>query len=343
MKFSLKEMKELLMKKGITHTITLFCFLICLTGSIPCYGDTNEGKGMINRIIQDYVLYDTRQNFDREAETVYLLLDEAGALLNGPSVRHREWLQELAKEKFIHTAYILIKGEVFTVGNQAFSPDLFNKKGYSIDSKGVLHYIYADVKSSIFLDAVIENACIEEALSRYWKKPHTLILFDKKSGFFHALSGNGSLQPDSFDYTAHLDNKAVCIDRNQVFIGRNLGLDSADFYLLSLSPIKIGKRLYYVIGLIVLILSAILFIVKTMKYSLYTLRQVKRGVIEMAKDEQSKVISEIDREISDIIEEKEELSKTQEAVSHKTIEEEKRKSLENDGIFIKSDETLKAG
>ncbi len=130
-------------------------------------------------------------------------------------------------------------------------------------------------------------------------------------------------------------------------MSRIIGIRDSALMLISLYPVRFGRRAYNMFGLIAVVIITILLAVSTIRYSVYDFQQIRGGLYIMAdKKDKGDVISEIDKEISDIIDGEEAPPKTPtKLVETPTEKLEQKKSedivggqekkLEADGIIIK--------
>ncbi len=297
--------------------------------------------------LKEYVFYEMQNSFEKSSDQVSFYLKETASLLSNTSLLDERWLGRLKEEKIIDSAYFTSNDKVSIVGAPITS-DLSQKSGYIIDEREKLHYVYHDKESAVFLDAVIELKVLQESFSQDRYVPHTIIIYDKREETLIAMNGESPPLSESIDeVVVILEKNSFLIGKQGIVMSRIIGIRDSALMLISLYPVRFGRRAYNMFGLIAVVIITILLAVSTIRYSVYDFQQIRGGLYIMAdKKDKGDVISEIDKEISDIIDGEEAPPKTPtKLVETPTEKLEQKKSedivggqekkLEADGIIIK--------
>jgi hypothetical protein len=297
--------------------------------------------------LREYVFYEMQNSFEVNSEKVSYYLEETASLLSNPSMLDDRWIGRLKEEKIIDSAYFTSNDQVSIVG-APMTPDLMQKSGYIIDEMGKVHYVYNDEKSAVFLDAVIDQTGLQESFSQDRYIPRTIIIYDMGEETFTDLNGGSPQLIENIDeVVVILENNSFLISKQGITMSRIISVQDSTLMLISQYPVKLGRRAYNMFGLIAVVILTIILAVGIIRYSVYGFEQISGGLFIMAdKKDKGDVISEIDKEISDIIDGEEAPLKTPaklpdtptEKFAQKKSEDsevEQRKKLEADGIIIK--------
>lgn len=283
--------------------------------------------------VSDYLFYDFFKESSRYAKILSGALAEVSALLSSTPALTGGWLEDLIKEKIIASAYLRsISGEVRH--GEHFIHNDRARSGYRISEDGLLHYNMFLGSPPVFMEVVINPEYIKRSLEISGRKNSLHFLFDPGSGKHIIISGNESLFPDN--------KKIIKMENSYVMRGLNLLIKMrvplTDLEIFSIYRFPLGMRALNLFGLIGLLVFAIIVIVWTARGFMVikeTLGGMAMGSAEEDKDKTTDVISEIDREISDIVEEMEGSEQEEKTPGKEKKPGDRLSDLEKDGIIIK--------
>ncbi len=307
--------------------------LLCISGVSIFAVSAEEKPGFFDQAtrkwidVRDrYLLHDTQKRFENNAEKIEAVLSQAASLLRDPLLTGEGWVQLLRENGIIDAAYIRMDDSVRMIGSMA--PSNLTGSGFFVDEWGKLRFVYVGTAS--VTEAILNERYVKDALP-----PETgcFFLYDTSSRKIFALAENGCEAVSGIDLSTYLDRSPVFIKINRILIAQPLRSAGRDVYIVSIGPFITGYSFFHSAALIVLLISAILLLMRTVLYSVKPKAQRGEGVHAM--DEKSDIIHEIDMEISDIIEDETSPKKTPEAKLKKEDAKETKNRLESDGIIIK--------
>jgi hypothetical protein len=310
------------------------------------------GKIILNNYIalpflKEYVFYEIGSSFEYSSKRVSFYLEETASQLSNPTMLNERWIGKLKEDKIIDSAYFTSNDQVYIIGTP-ITPNLLQESGYIVDEMGKLHYVYNDEKSAVFLDAVIILTGLLESFAQDRFVPRAIMVYDKEEETITALKGEILQSIENTDeLSAMLEQNPFLIGTQGVTMSRNVGTRDSTLMLISQYPVKFGRRAYNMFGLILIVILTIILAVSIIRYSVYGFGQIRGGLFIMAdKKNKGDVISEIDKEISDIIDGEKVTPQTPTKLTDTPTEKfeqkksddgvvEQRKKLEADGIIIK--------
>ncbi|MFW6181867.1 MAG: hypothetical protein ACOC8N_08965, partial [Spirochaetota bacterium] len=280
------------------------------------------GERLLERsILERSILADAVERHREQERAVRLFLDERADLLADSSLLSLSWVEHLHREGILRGAVLLHRSETTRVGER-FTPRLVGGGGFFIDGRGRLHYQQGDSQQLVFLDALIDTATLhvrDDALA--------CVLHDVSTGGSLALkslpesgegtAGNGNTEPappgarsageseQAGAGTAPPGWETELVGLSRVRVRSTVG---DGMHLLSVYPLKLGFHSLYLIGLIVLGILAILVVYLSAQFALAgrpAQGKAETGgeLMQEKEEEHAGVIEEIDREISDLVEE----------------------------------------
>ncbi|MGQ9615811.1 MAG: hypothetical protein ACUVWJ_05330 [Spirochaetota bacterium] len=315
------------MKNNIYIRVLILIF--SLSGVFLCFMLTPPDTSA--SFIRDYLFYEFFRESSMNAKHLSNSLAEITALLSASPVLTEEWFEGLVKEKIITSAYLRSStGEVRH--GKHFIHDDKAKRGYRIADDGLLHYILVLQKPTVFLEVIIDNEHLKRGLEIPGGKNSLHFLFDARSGKYIVISGNELLFPANI----------MSLSMENTFIMRGLNLlirmkvPLTDLEIFSVYRFPVGMSSLHLFGLITLLVFAIIVIVWAVEGS-NVIKETGGGISMGTVEEDKKidVISEIDREISDIVEEMGSSEQEEKPAEKDKKPEERWSDLEKDGIIIK--------
>lgn len=314
--------------------------VLCLLTACPCvFADSGTGlrpyadavvspvRAFMGNIVGNYFLADLRDR-DPSGEELAVRMDEISRLLCDPAVLSKEWLGNLHRSGVIEGALFMTGSRTLAVGRE-FLPQFSQSPGYYIDGEGFLHF-RCSVSEGAFLDTVVSLSNLNG------KKRSTAVrgaaLVDTGTGSAVVIHGDGaSLEDPDFlaEHGSRFIGPARAVIVEKVFSAENDILLVTDFRFVP------GPRSWRVFGLLVLAVFAIFIFISTIRAIRYFYRTEKRGLetgAGMGDKKKKSVISEIDSEISDIIDD-DTVRETPPPDDSKLIE--RKKKYEDDGIIIR--------
>ncbi len=308
--------------------------ILCASGVSVFAVSAEEKPGFFDQAIRKlidvrnrYLLQDTQKRFENNAEKIEAVLSQAASLLRDPLLTDEGWLQLLREDGIVDAAYIRMDSSVRMIGSIKASSNLTGS-GFFVDERGKLRFVYFGTAS--VTEAILNERYVKDSLP---PDAGNFFLYDTSSREIFTLAENGYEAVSGIDLSAYIDRGPVFIKINRILIARPLRLAGRDVYIVSIGPFIMGYTFFHSASLIVLLISAIILLIRTMLYSLKTKARKGKGVHAM--DEKSDIIHEIDMEISDIIEDETSPKKIPEAKLKKEDAEETKSRLESDGIVIK--------
>lgn len=282
-------------------------------------------------LVSDYIFYDFFKESSRNANILSGSLAEVSALLSATPALAGSWLDGLVKEKIIASAYLRSSSGEMRYG-EPFIRDDKAKSGYRIAEDGLLHYNLILQSPPVFLEVIINPEYIKRSLEISGKKSSLHFLFDPGNGKHIIISGNEFLY----------NTKILRMENTFVIKGLKLliriRVPLTDLEVFSIYRFPLGMRSLNLFGLIGLLVFAIIVIVwasKGLKVIKETAGGMAMGTSGEDKDKTIDVISEIDREISDIVEEMEGSEQEEKPPRKEKKPGERLSDLEKDGIIIK--------
>jgi hypothetical protein len=258
-------------------------------------------------ILERTVIKDAADRYGSRYQTVELFLESQEELLTVDYLLSGGWIEHLHEQGNIKGAVLLYRSQTAKVG-ESFTPVLAGSRKYYADDDGNLHYQFSLPEELIFMDALLNEALLEQ---RFTETGHVSILYDSRS------RTSIFLQDDSAALAAlwsDLNVGDLAEAPEPVFIGPGRIAFSQELYqdglhLVSVLKVKPGFHSIYFIGLIALLAAAILVIVQLVRMgtagTAAAAAHVARGRKNMPSDDKNEqenksVLDEIDREISDI-------------------------------------------
>ncbi len=284
-------------------------------------------------IFKNYLFYEALRDAERNAEAVSLVLAEASFLLSSAPVLQEGWLESLRTDKVIRSAYLRTGQGTMKTG-EPFRPDESGSRGYRVAADGQLHYSLVSQVPPSFLEAVIDTRYVQKALLQSRKDLGAVFLWEANSRKRIILAGDESLLHDISDISGPGVKPFMLMRGLHVVI--RTAIQGTDLWIFSVYRFPLGRKSFFLFGLIILLIFAIILFVWIIR-SIRTITEPGGEGIMGAADEGKEidVISEIDSEISDIIEEMGSFTEKSKAAGQKAKIEERQSELEKDGIIIR--------
>jgi hypothetical protein len=299
--------------------------------------------------IRRYVTAEISKVHLEQYERVEYFLQGVDSLFEDSYVLSVDWLEETLQENSIEAAAVVdatggvtFVGEKYPLdGDLVESPDGMSlPSGFLVDAEGGLHFRIASTRDGKVYDVLVAQENLSRELDTGLRS-RTVLLYDGASGHEAILIGDGEVDAQEFlSGGAEIPRRT---GRGRYLAASRMKNLPGDLYLVSLLPPQLGFHGYYLIGLILLVGFAMFLIVATARYSVPIMRRFSRGIAmaerageepkpvgdaPTGRGEDSTVISEIDREISDIIEE-------DKGEKEPAVGDERIKKLKEDGIVIR--------
>jgi hypothetical protein len=270
----------------------------------------------------------------RELErSVELFLEEHAILLSDSELIGSSWLEYLYDQGRLRGFVLLHRSETIRMGEE-FASELAGDDGFFVDKRGKLHYRYTDPQELVFMDALIATDSLElgegvagavlydvrsgesQSLKGGRQTREALELFFSDGASSDGVSSNGSSSNGanaSEERADSIENWKLSDEAEALIIGPNRvvvrNMVEGDLQLFSVFPILFGFHSLYFIGLIILGSLTILVLYLSVQYGLAGAfvqkgEDLSGGTFMGEKEEEkSPIIEEIDREISDLVDE----------------------------------------
>ncbi|UCB46292.1 MAG: hypothetical protein JSV25_02385, partial [Spirochaetota bacterium] len=157
---------------------------------------TNYGvriKKLVSSIKTDALLKalfsDTVKSYDYIDDLLQFYLDETQGMVFREYINSRDWMVELKKDGFIHTALFEADEIRYSVGN-ASSTGMGKDLSFYIGEDGEVHYIYYKKDDSTFLDLSLTLSGFGSYVSTLRRSPGSLVLYDSNNNQYSVLNGN---------------------------------------------------------------------------------------------------------------------------------------------------------
>jgi len=316
-------MMVIILKRLVIISILIFF----LTISIKSFAFCNYIIEMKDKILKEYILYEYIEEFNIISDLVKSHMEESLELVKTPPSSNYElnklWFKKLKNENILKAVYYKFKDKSYIIGFD-FKPDHNFKNSYFINKNGLLHYVYVNRGKALFVDIIPDLSSLTKLMMNI-NRIHSIILYDNNTkNFIKVYDKNGNLTVNKKVINNDLVNKNVFIGKNRILFSKDLKLQNSQILLISILKVQIFSRVLWLFGLLVIIILTILLVTYTIKYI------SKVEVYEMMEEKgEEDIISEIDKEISVIIEEPEK-------ESHNESEKENiLQALKKNGIYIK--------
>jgi hypothetical protein len=259
----------------------------------------DRGAGLFRKI----VVHEGQLGFDRSAQAVSFFLDDTASLVRTSLITDGGWLRELFERRLVHGVYLEQRG-FSTFFGDPFTQLKSAGDGYHID-EGALHYVYRRVDGDIYIDALINPNRFSEFIAQLTYKPHFILLYDRNRGGAVILYGRPWKLPHMvYRRLEEQDTVDFFMVTNKIITARMIGGREGELAVISLYGLRVGQNVVSAIALMGLLAAAILLLILSTRYNVSGELYFRRGVFAMPdKQEEQDVIHEIDREISDLIEE----------------------------------------
>ncbi len=331
------------MKACKIYQIPIIVAMFIIGGNAWCGGLSHYIKEFNERaintkdkIINEILLYETHESFYNTVDFIKSYMEDTRDLVNREFISDRRWASELKAGGFIHGAYIEIENVNYTVGD-TFSPKLSSTDTFYIDNDGFIHYVYANEEYSIAADIILAMSSLEESSKDFQRIPLAIFFYDKKSDKYSSLLGDVDDFPEkTVKKMRELNLFTAFIGMRKILLMKELSLKNSEMVLFSLYSYKFGRKTILLFGLIAIIILTILLLWFVIDNIFKSSKQMKEEVFGMGEEEKAgDIIREIDKEVSGIVEEKEELIQKKEVEPEKIEVDDTIKKLEDDGIYVR--------
>jgi len=317
------------LKRNLIVFIAIISFIYILNNAFANCGFINEVKvKIINELILSGSINDFELISDLITSDLEVLRVELENLPSQAIELNRLWIKKLADENIIKAAYINIKNKIEIIGCD-FKPLFLNKSSFYIDKYANLHYLR--VNKNLYIDIILNIPPINNLLMDQ-NMCISMVLYDNKNGNIITIyQKNDNFKFRKSIIVDHLGSKNPVLAKNVAFMSKDLELNSSKVFLVSSYSFLNVKNIVWLLGLLLLAILTILLLVWVLKYACSIKKYKINEMVKQMNEKKSEkdIISEIDKEISDIIE------KPEKKIPFKSEGEETLKEFEKDGVYIK--------
>jgi hypothetical protein len=254
------------------------------------------------QIMRRIVLHEVRVPFDPGHVAVALFLKETSSLMDQASLMQEGWFERLSERGLVRAAAVTAENHPFMVGESPTTGTGL-RRGYYVDDQGGLRWVYANEQQNLYADVLVDTERLKEFFPTRRRMPRSILLYDRRQGSTALVFGEpGSLHQVVYSYLEQPGESGFIALSDGIVTGSSLETSGDDLMVISRYPFW-GES-WQVIALIVILPGAIFLLVYAVRYRRYEQTPEVRGARSMAtKKESDDVVSEIDREISDLIDE----------------------------------------
>jgi hypothetical protein len=273
--------------------------MMALTRSVACYSMSQSLTKLKDRMIGGYVLGEHQASFHHMVDLLYLYMKSSETIIEEGNLLEPDWIERLRGENEFPAVFARINGLTARTGDD-FPPRLSERNLFYIDNDNSFHYVYVDKQNEVFFDAVIGFSPLQDNFKYLKRIPNWILLYDRAQGhssvvFKNTVFGNAGIQPSLIEMKFNekgerfkLSRKNLklrffpkevnfrIIDVRKIVFIKPLDLENSEIFVLSEYPFSFGKYLFFIFGLIFIVVLALLLFVYTGVFALSSFKVTEK-------------------------------------------------------------------